>query len=168
MGYDIDVCMVQFFSDKVKVMHVSSHMYISYNWTDMKKICLKHYLEGSADVEAFNHKDVCDCRKISLWYTPKHIHGRKGKEIKRSAKQALEKLKMVGILPYPPSVKYSCWGVGTDGKLLPRKERLTVLASIIQEFRDAGKKYPDHYFIADVYEGENRYIRIEIEEEDSD
>ena len=111
-----------------------------YNWSNFRKICFVHSDGNCTD----------ECIKEHLWYVRTDVHNLYGKEIKERAKEALAKLKKIGVFPlYEGNVTFGLQIVDGEKILLPYGIRLQMFAYHNQRFETAGEKYPEEIFKSD-------------------
>ena len=140
MGFDISVCEVAFREGNAIIKSVLTEDYLSYNWSDLSKICLTHISEK------------CTCEgKTELWYFRSDCHGRRGDDVEKRAGTALELLKTHGIHSGTPELTNLSWAWGVhDQTPLAQKNRLEIFAYHLKRFQDLGHQYPEAFFVGDI------------------
>jgi len=141
MGYDIELCLLEYYPSKKKYKIVeeldNGYMYLSYNFSKYKRI-------------DFNDK------KIKLWYIWDDCNGRKGKDIEKRALKALNKLKLLGIDFKNINEKYKDnnnwgWACGLESY----EDELRVFAYHINRIKLKAQEYPNYYFLIDYEVDDN-------------
>jgi hypothetical protein len=69
MGFDIDICQFMISNGQAKLTRIDDECYLSYNWSDLKEICLEHFSKGECPEESWcfeqhlwNYLDDCQSR----------------------------------------------------------------------------------------------------------
>lgn len=146
MGHDIDICLFSIKDGTASKISTESEIYLSYNWGDLKEICLTHFLYNNG-----NCPDESNCQKIHLWYFRDDCHARKGADIIPRIQSALNILHEHDIVPGIPDLTNPNWSYGTSGTgRLVAKERVAIFAYHLTRFLEQAVKYPDCFFIGDI------------------
>jgi hypothetical protein len=125
MGHDIDIAVIAFNSDFTfsKIVKKSDHLYLSYNWGDLKHI--------------FSIQD--------------NMHGKIGKVVSEQLRIAIDKLKEFGVRLGIPDGNNKDWSYGIDdsGNRLSNDVRKSIFRYHLEHFLQTTDAHPTAFFISD-------------------